>query len=99
MKWPENLDASVIGKLADFFSEKGGPATFAGELYMDSIGWVVSIIISYMGLREVGKWKGYGDKSPEDAVPGGKPTPMSVVGKTLSQGVSLVSGIRSWFKK
>jgi hypothetical protein len=99
MKWPENMNASTLDKLATLFSSQGGPATFAGELYMQSIPWVVSIILGYMGLREVGKWKGYADKSPESSVGGSKPAPMTVVSQTLSQGVSLVSNVRAWFKK
>ncbi len=99
MKWPENINANTLDKLASLFSGQGGPATFAGELYMDSVPWVVSIILGYMGLREVGKWRGTADEAPAGALCGGKPSPISVVGQTLSQGINLASNIRSWFKK
>ena len=98
LKWPENVDASTLEKLAVFFTEKGGPTTFAGELYIDSIPWVVSIILGYMGLREVGKWKGTADKPAEGSLSGGKVTPVTIVSDTLTQGVNLVSSIKSWFK-
>lgn len=99
MKWPDNIDAGTLDRLASLFSSQGGPATFAGELYMQSIPWVVSIILGYMGLREVGKWRGTADKAPESTLTGGKASPVSVVAQTLSEGVNLVSSIRSWFKK
>jgi hypothetical protein len=99
MKWPENVNAGTLDKLASLFSSQGGPATFAGELYMESIPWVVSIILGYMGLREVGKWKGTADEAPQIGAVGGKPSTLSVVTQTLSDGVDLVSNIRSWFKK
>jgi hypothetical protein len=98
MKWPDNIDAGTLDKIAMFFSENGGPKTFAGELYIDSIPWVVSIILGYMGLREVGKWKGSADKLPESPVSGGKTSPISLVSDTLTQGADLVSKIRTFFK-
>lgn len=99
MKWPENVDAGTMEKLVSLFSGQGGPATFAGKLYVESIPWVVSIILGYMGLREIGKWRGTADKAPEGVLAGGKTSPVSVVTQTLSEGVNLVSDIRSWFKK
>ena len=99
MKWPEKINAGTLEKLAALFAGEGGPATFAGQLYVESIPWVVSIILGYMGLREVGKWRGTADKAPEGVLTGGTAPPVSVVTQTLSEGVNLVSNIRSWFKK
>jgi len=99
MKWPEKVDAGTMEKLVSLFSGQGGPATFAGKLYVDSIPWVVSIILGYMGLREVGKWRGTADKAPEGLLSGGQTSPVSVVTQTLSEGVNLAANIRSWFKK
>ena len=99
MKWPEKINAGTLEKLAVLFAGKGGPATFAGQLYMESIPWVVSIILGYMGLREVGKWRGSADKAPEGVLGGAKSSPVSVVAQTLSEGVNLVSNVRSWFNK
>jgi hypothetical protein len=64
---------------------------------MESIPWVVSIILGYMGLREVGKYKGYSDKTPEGLFAGKKQSPMTVAGKTLSEGLNLVEKVRKWF--
>jgi len=97
MKFPDTMDAGTVEKVIRLFSDNGGPATFAGELYMESIPWVVSIILGYMGLREVGKFKGYSDKSTLNALGGRKPAPMTVAGKTISEGVNLVSKVRKWF--
>lgn len=98
LKISEDLEASALQKVLEVFSEKGAaPATFAGELYMESIPWVVSIIIGYMGLREVGKARGH--KDAEAPAIGSSSNAMSVVGKGLSDGVSLVSNIRAWFQK
>ena len=95
MRFPDKADASTWEKIASVFSQGGGPATFAGQLYMDSIPWVVSIILGYMSLREVGKARGH--KDPE-APPVAGSAPVSVVSKALSQGVSLVDKVRKWFK-
>ncbi|MCW8330947.1 hypothetical protein MD588_19315 [Photobacterium sp. SDRW27] len=96
MRFPEKLDDSVIEKLAELFSQNGAvPATFAGQLYMESIPWVVSIIIGYMGLREVGKARAHKDA---EAPLAGPVSPISVVSKSLTNGISLVEKIRNWFK-
>lgn len=99
MKWPENLDVGKWEQIVALFSNNGGPKTFAGQLYIDSIPWVVSIILGYMGLREVGKWKGTADKPPETPLSSQKVSPTSIVSDTLTQGVNLVSQIRTWFKR
>jgi len=53
----KDIDASVLDKVS---SVLGQPQhlTLAAEMYMSSIGWVISVIISYMTLREIGKTKG-----------------------------------------
>ena len=99
MQLPDNADAGTIQKLIDLFKESGGATTFAGELYTDSIPWVVSIILGYMGLREIGKARDAGRESAGDVPAATAGSPMSVVTKTLSQGVSLIGNIKSWFRK
>ncbi|GGD64244.1 hypothetical protein [Lacimicrobium alkaliphilum] len=94
MRFPESADPGALDALARMFTEGQGPATFAGKLYVESMPWVVGIIISYMGLREIGKARGVADKAPE-----GQLAPHSVVKSSLTQGISLVSDIRSWFRK
>lgn len=95
MKFPENMDANAWEKFLAAFSKTGGPTTFAGQLYMESIPWVVSIILGYMTLREVGKARGHKDAE----APGvGAANPVSVVSKSLQEGVSLIGNIRKWFK-
>ena len=95
----KEFDATALEKMVSLFAGKGGPTTFAGELYMESIPWVVSIILGYMGLREVGKWRGTADKPPEGVLVGVKPSSTPLIGRTLSEGINLVSKIRSWFLK
>ncbi|GAB3033454.1 hypothetical protein [Bowmanella dokdonensis] len=97
MRWPDHPDPGLMSGLAQLFSQGQGPVTFAGQLYMESIPWVVGIIVSYMGLREIGKIKGVADKKPEGQLQSASPP--SVVTEALHQGVSLVGNIRSWFKK
>jgi hypothetical protein len=99
MKYPAQVDAGTLEKLAQMFSAQGGPATFAGTLYMDSIPWVVSVILGYMGLREVGKYKGYADNPPAESLAAAKPSVLTVAGKTISGGANLVSKVVGWFKK
>ena len=99
MKYPENLDANMLEKLAALFSKNGGPTTFAGELYSESIPWVVSIILGYMGLREVGKRRGYADKTPEISSNSMVPSPFTVATQALSQGTNLVANVKKFFKK
>ena len=99
MKIPENADAGVLNNLIELFKETGGPTTFAGDLYMQSIPWVVSIILGYMGLREIGKAKGHADRDSGATIPSVKPSAMTMVGRTISQGAGLVSNITNWFKK
>lgn len=94
MRFPQNADPGAMDAIVRLFAEGHGPTTFAGKLYVESMPWVVGIIISYMGLREIGKIRGVADKTPE-----GQFAPHSVVKDSLTQGVSLVSDIRNWFKK
>ena len=96
LQFPKNVDASTWEKIITAFSKTGGPATFAGQLYMESIPWVVSIILAYMGLREIGKARGHKDA---EAPPTGSTSPVSVVSKALTEGATLVDKIRGFFKK
>ncbi|WP_088330688.1 hypothetical protein [Lacimicrobium sp. SS2-24] len=94
MRFPDNASPGALDALARLFTEGQGPATFAGKLYVESMPWVVGIIISYMGLREIGKARGVADKAPE-----GQLKQYSTVKSSLLQGTSLVANIRNWFKK
>ncbi|MCD4813866.1 hypothetical protein K8S19_09280 [bacterium] len=98
LELPAAMDTSVIEKFAAFFSSQAGPTTFAGQLYLQSVPWVVSVILAYMGLREVGKWKGYNNVEQASAVLG-PPAPSTMAGKVLQQGMDLIPKIRQWFKK
>lgn len=93
---PAGIDASNVDKFLSLFKESGGNRTMAAELYMDSIPWVVSVILGYMGLREIGKARGHKDA---DAPVAASTAPISVVGKTLADSVGLVSQVKDWFKK
>lgn len=96
LQFPKNIDASAWEKIITAFSKTGGPATFAGQLYMESIPWVVSIILGYMGLREIGKARGHKDAEAPTAAPA---SPVTVAGKALTEGATLVGRIRGFFSK
>jgi hypothetical protein len=74
---------SAIDKIGDLLVQ--GSYTLAGQLYMSSIGWVASIVISYMGLREIGKFNGSAD--------------VNMAGKSGQVLGGIVSGIGKFFKK
>jgi hypothetical protein len=94
-----NVDPGALDKILALLSKADHKThTLAGDMYIDSVPWVVSIIISYMGLREIGKLAGKsGDEeaSAQGARPGG------VIGETMSttiqKGVDLVSKVKGIF--
>jgi hypothetical protein len=92
MQIPDNASVDVIQKIATLFSN-GGSTTFAGELYTSSVPWVVSIILGYMGLREIGK-----AREPSDNGAAAN-SPVSLVTKALSQGMDITGNIKGWFHK
>ena len=97
---PADADANALETFMKFFSESGGPTTFAGQLYIESLPWVVSVILTYMTLREVGKWNPHSGSSEQEAkVTAKKPAPISIVSKGLSESMDLVSRIRKHFRK
>ncbi len=96
---PTDNDAGAMAAFMKFFSESGGPTTFAGQLYIESLPWVVSVILTYMTLREVGKWNPNSDAGQETKMLGKNPAPMSLVSKGISEGLDLVSSIKKHFKK
>jgi hypothetical protein len=53
----KDIDASILDKVTSFMSQPQH-LTLAADMYMNSIGWVIAVIISYMTLREIGKAKG-----------------------------------------
>jgi len=91
-------DPGVFEKLVQAFAGSHSQMTFAGNLYVDSIPWVVGIIVSYMGLREIGK---FGTKSSDYPEGGGQvssgQSPANVITSTLTAGVDLVSKVRGIF--
>lgn len=96
VRLPENPDPGTLDKILLLFQESGGSQTMAASMYAEAIPWVVSIILGYMGLREIGKARGHKDAEAPQA---GSTAPMSVIGRTLEQGVGLASQVREWFKK
>ena len=56
-------------------------------------------ILGYMGLREVGKWKGHSDAATGGTASAARPSPTSLLGKALAGGGHLVSGIRRFFSR
>lgn len=53
-------DGGLMDKVGNLIGPM--PKTLAGQMYIEAIAWAAAIIISYMGLREIGKAKGT-DKS------------------------------------
>ena len=53
-------EAGLMDKLGNLIGPM--PKTLAGQMYIEAIAWAAAIVISYMGLREIGKAKG-SDKS------------------------------------
>ena len=90
MRFPQNADPGAMDAIVRLFAEGHVPTTFTGKLYVESMPWVVDIIISYMGLREMGKIRGVADKAPEDQF-----APHSLLKDSLKRGVNLVTDIRN----
>jgi hypothetical protein len=89
------VDPGVLDKVLSMFKDK--PHTLAGDMYIESIPWVVGIIVSYMGLREIGKTKGTsGDESTGSAAQS-QTSPINIIGKAVGKGVDLVSRVKKIF--
>ncbi len=97
---PNNLkemDAGALDKILALFTGKDSQLTLAGDLYIDSIPWVVGIIVSYMGLREIGKAKGTSGDSSNSAV--ASPAKRSPITTAINTGVDLASKVQKIFGK
>lgn len=93
------LQPGVLDKLLSAFSN-GTSHTLAGQMYSQSVPWVVGIIVSYMGLREIGKARGTAGDVPLDGkTPSGQAQPPTVIGTALQTGIDLVSKVRKAFGK
>lgn len=93
------MDKDVIDKLGALFGAHG-PVTQAGHMYVQAVPWVVGIIVSYMGLREIGKAKGTSGDIPNPVVESngvGKGT--GLMTEAIKNGVDLVSRVRGIFGK
>ena len=62
------------------------------------LGWSRSSSATW-GCARWANGAGSADKAPEGVLGGAKSSPVSVVAQTLSEGVNLVSNVRSWFNK
>lgn len=87
-----DIDKSVLEKVSSIFTEPQN-LTLAAQMYMHSIGWVISVIISYMGLREIGKAKG----TSGDEIFAYKKETSGVTG-IIQGGLGLVNKVRAAFK-
>jgi len=94
----KGVDPGVLDKMLAAFTGKDTHLTLAGDLYVDSIPWVVGIIVSYMGLREIGKARGTSGDIPitADLSPAKTASPISTV---INTGVDLASKVRKIFGK
>ncbi|MCP5353071.1 MAG: hypothetical protein H6926_07800 [Chromatiales bacterium] len=75
-------------------------ATTMSAMYMSSVGWATSIVITYMGLREYSKAKGTSGDTTAPVVPvnPGQDVIESMTG-ALSSGADLIAKVRKAFKK
>jgi hypothetical protein len=94
----EGMDPGALDKILSAFAGHDNQLTLAGDLYVDSIPWVVGIIVSYMGLREIGKARGTSGDIPVNAglSPAKAESPIATV---INTGVDLASKVRKIFGK
>lgn len=92
--------AGADGAIVEGIQVLTSGATTMSEMYMSSVGWATSIIITYMGLREYSKAKGTsGDTpTPVNPVSPGQDVIGSVTG-ALTSGASLIAKVRKAFGK
>lgn len=93
-------DPTTFEKIAELLKSPQSH-TLMGSMYQASVPWAASIVLGYMGLREIGKAKGTSGDTPLGSVPvGGMGTGAgAVVTKTIGKGLDLVNKIKSIFKK
>lgn len=89
----KGMDKTLVEKLSAALSGTPG-LTLAGEMYMNSIGWVISVILSYMGLREISKARG----TTGDEMTPGKAGPLAV-SDVIQGGMGLVNKVKDFFQK
>jgi hypothetical protein len=94
----KGMDPVALEKILTAFTGKDTQLTLAGDLYVDSIPWVVGIIVSYMGLREIGKARGTSGDIPVTAglSPEKTGSPITTV---INTGVDLASKVQKIFGK
>lgn len=88
-------DAGLWEKLAGAAHMGLAGKTMAAQLYMESIGWVVSVILAYMGLREIGKATGRADAVSAQQHKHG---PVTQISSVLGQGAGLLDKVRKAFQ-
>lgn len=86
-------DVNVLSQLQTLVNNSSQMA-IAGQLYINSVPWATGIIVSYMGLREIGKAKGIADNPT---------TKNGLLNTTISDnidtGIGLINKVRNLFKK
>jgi len=94
-----NVDPSLLGNLASTVTGPV-PQTMMATMYIQSVPMAAGIIISYMGLREYGKYKNTsGDTSANlSALKNNISGVGNVVSKTLSTGIDFVSRLKKLVK-
>jgi len=94
----KGAEAGAFEKLVQAFSGNHAQMTLAGDLYVQSIPWVVGIIVSYMGLREIGKFRGnsadYPDTFDVATTNRAEAKPVSTI---LPAGIDLVAKVKKIF--
>ncbi|HXH71968.1 MAG TPA: hypothetical protein VNI58_04050 [Mariprofundaceae bacterium] len=96
----KGAEPGAFEKLVQAFAGSHAQMTLAGNLYVDSIPWVVGIIVSYMGLREIGKFSGKSSDYPETGGQAGAgQSTANVISSTLTAGADLISKVRGIFGK
>ena len=88
---------SVLGKFADMIKDPMSH-TMMARIYAESVPWAVTVIISYMGLREIGKARGTAGDVGTTGKKGGS-SAGEILSGTISKGVDLVSKVKGLFGK
>ena len=91
------FDAAKLGALGKFVETLKDPLahTLMARIYAESVPWAVAIIISYMGLREIGKVRGVkDDEGAAPAAPGGVTENIS---KVITSGADIVGKVKDIF--
>lgn len=86
------IDGNLLNQIQSIFSDP--QITIVGQLYLNSIPWITGIIVSYMGLREIGKFR-YNEMNYS----GNDISLPTKITDQIGNSIGLINRIRNLFKK